>query len=126
MPEYLSPGVYVEEVSYRAKSIEGLGTTTTGFIGPTRFGPIDIAPDVLTSIGEFERTYGDRQQMDFGGSSPTHNYMWHAARSFFEEGGTLLYVSRVFTPLTSPGPSDSPDGKATYTIASAGIATQIP
>lgn len=120
MPEYLSPGVYVEEVSYRAKSIEGLGTTTTGFIGPARYGPTDIAPDVLTSIGEFERTYGDRQQMDFAGSSPTHNYMWHAARSFFEEGGTLLYVSRVFTPLSLPGPNDSPDGKAKYTIASAG------
>ena len=26
MPEYLSPGVYVEEVSFRAKSIEGVPT----------------------------------------------------------------------------------------------------
>jgi CheY-like chemotaxis protein len=39
MPEYLAPGVFVEEVSYRAKSIEGVSTTTTGFIGPTRDGP---------------------------------------------------------------------------------------
>ena len=31
MPEYLAPGVFVEEVSYRAKSIEGVSTTTTGF-----------------------------------------------------------------------------------------------
>jgi len=125
MPEYLSPGVYVEEVSYRAKSIEGLGTTTTGFIGPTRYGPVDIPPDVITSIGEFERTYGDRQQMQFGGSSPTHNYMWHAARSFFEEGGTKLYVSRVFTPLAAPGPEDSADGRAVYTIASGGANVQV-
>ena len=62
MPEYLAPGVYVEEVSFRSKSIEGVSTTTTGFIGPARFGPIDLEPDIVTSLGEFERVYGDRQQ----------------------------------------------------------------
>ena len=36
MPEYLAPGVYVEETSFRSKSIEGVSTTTTGFIGPAR------------------------------------------------------------------------------------------
>ena len=39
MPEYLAPGVYVEETSFRAKSIEGVGTSTTAFVGPTRKGP---------------------------------------------------------------------------------------
>jgi phage tail sheath protein FI len=125
MPEYLSPGVYVEEVSYRAKSIEGLGTTTTGFIGPTRYGPTDIPPDVITSIGEFERTYGDRQQLEFSGPTTMHNYMWHAARAFFEQGGTKLYVSRVFTPLAAPGAGESADGKAVYTISSAGADIQV-
>ena len=81
MPEYLAPGVYVEEVSYRAKSIEGVSTTTTGFVGPTRYGPVDLPLDVVTGLGEFERVYGDRQQMQFG-ASPTHNYLWHAARAF--------------------------------------------
>jgi phage tail sheath protein FI len=126
MPEYLSPGVYIEEVSYRAKSIEGLGTTTTGFIGPTRYGPVNLPLDVITSIGEFERTYGDRQQMQFDGSSPTHNYMWHATRAFFEQPGTLLYISRVFTPLSSPVGGQSPDGRATFTIASSpGTASMV-
>ena len=36
MPEYLAPGVYVEEVSFRSKSIEGVPTSTTGFAGMTR------------------------------------------------------------------------------------------
>ena len=31
MPEYLAPGVYIEEVSFRSKSIEGVGTSTTAF-----------------------------------------------------------------------------------------------
>lgn len=107
MAEYLAPGVYVEETSYRAKSIEGVSTTTTGFIGPCRFGPVDIAPDILTSLGDFERTYGDRSQLQFSGGTESHNYLWHAARAFFEEGGRRLYVSRVFRP-------DSDDAEEIY------------
>src|SRR5262245_49192451 len=106
MPEYLAPGVYVEETSFRSKSIEGVSTTTTGFIGAARYGPIDIQPDVITSLGEFERTYGDRQQLEFSDSLGTtktrmHNYLWHAARGFFEEGGSRLYVVRVFKPISA-------------------------
>ena len=44
MPEYLAPGVYVEEVSFRSKSIEGVPTSTTGFAGLTRYGPVQY-PD---------------------------------------------------------------------------------
>ncbi|MBO0790155.1 MAG: phage tail sheath subtilisin-like domain-containing protein [Ktedonobacteraceae bacterium] len=109
MPEYLTPGVYVEEVSFRSKSIEGVSTTTTGFIGPTRYGPVDLEPDVITSVGEFERVYGDRQQLLFdpnGSPSQTHNYLWHAARAFFEEGGKRLYITRVFRPLSGEYPPD--------------------
>ncbi len=98
MPEYLSPGVYVEEVSFRSKSIEGVSTTTTGFIGPARYGPIDLEPDVLTSLGEFERVYGDRSQLDFQGDR-LHNFSWHAVRAFFEQGGKRLYFQRVFRSL---------------------------
>jgi uncharacterized protein len=100
MPEYLAPGVYVEETSFRAKSIEGVSTTTTGFIGPSRYGPIDLEPDIVTSLGEFERTYGDRGRLQFG-EQVLDNYVWHGARAFFEEGGKRLYVSRVFRPLGS-------------------------
>jgi phage tail sheath protein FI len=100
MPEYLAPGVYVEETSFRSKSIEGVSTTTTGFIGPCRYGPVDLVPDILTSLGDFERTYGDDQLMQFADAADTHNYLWHAARAFFEEGGRRLYLSRIFRPDT--------------------------
>jgi uncharacterized protein len=97
MPEYLAPGVFVEEVSYRAKSIEGVSTTTTGFVGATRYGPIDIEPDITTSLVEFERIYGGSQQLEFEDSGkPVDNYMWNAVRAFFEEGGKRLYVARAF------------------------------
>lgn len=55
MPEYLAPGVYVEETSFRSKSIEGVSTTTTGFVGPTRYGPSAMVPDIITSLADFER-----------------------------------------------------------------------
>jgi phage tail sheath protein FI len=102
MPEYLAPGVYVEEVSYRSKSIEGVSTTTTGFVGPTRYGPIDLEPELLTSLGEFERMYGDGRPLTFKDAGPMPNFTWHAARAFFEEGGKRLYVTRTFRPRRDP------------------------
>jgi phage tail sheath protein FI len=103
MPEYLAPGVYVEEVSFRAKSIEGVGTTTTGFIGPARFGPVTLDPDVITSLEEFERLYGDGAPLVYADGTESHNFLWHAARAFFAEQGRRLYVTRVFRPNTSSG-----------------------
>ncbi|HEY6000570.1 MAG TPA: phage tail sheath subtilisin-like domain-containing protein [bacterium] len=99
MPEYLAPGVFVEEVSFRAKSIEGVSTTTTGFVGPTRYGPTHLEPEVVTSLVAFERVYGRPDPLNFSDLGRLHNYMWHAVRAFFEEGGKRLYVSRVFRPM---------------------------
>ena len=101
MPEYLAPGVYVEETSFRAKSIEGVGTSTTAFAGPTRKGPyrtdedVPEAPELLTSYGDFERIYGGFADLSLGSSVPATNYLAHAVRAFFNEGGSRLYVSRV-------------------------------
>jgi hypothetical protein len=114
MPEYLAPGVYVEEVSFRAKSIEGVSTTTTGFVGPTRYGPLDIEPEIITSLVEFERTYGGREKLDFEDVGEIDNYMWHAVRAYFEEGGKRLYISRVFSPTSD---SDEWSGHARGELA---------
>jgi phage tail sheath protein FI len=109
MPEYLAPGVYVEEVSFRAKSIEGVPTSTTGFAGMTRFGPVQYPngpkstePRLITSFTEFERVYGGLERMKVGpdtaGEEERLPYLAHAARAFFDNGGKRLYVSRVFAP----------------------------
>lgn len=127
MPEYLAPGVYVEEVSFRSKSIEGVGTTTTGFVGPTRYGPVDLEPDVITSLAEYERVYGDRQQFSFGGTTEKmHNYMWHAVRAFFEEGGKRLYISRIFKKKASPAAKESADGRANAYLNKTGVSQTAP
>jgi hypothetical protein len=96
MPEYLAPGVYIEEMSFRSKSIEGVSTSTTGFVGPTRFGPTQGEPELLTSFGQFERIYGDLDPLAYPNTVMT-NYMAHAVRAFFDNGGRRLYVTRAFT-----------------------------
>ena len=97
MPEYLAPGVFVEETSFRQKTIEGVSTSTTGFVGPTRFGPVTGEPELLTSFADFERIYGGIDALSFNGNSRI-NYMAQAVRAYFEEGGRRLYVARVFNP----------------------------
>lgn len=96
MAEYLAPGVYVEETSFRARSIEGVSTSTTSFVGPTRRGPSGSTPELLTSFGDFQRIYGGLDNLVFGSKSEL-NYLAHAVRAYFDNGGSRLYVSRAVT-----------------------------
>lgn len=99
MPEYLAPGVFVEEVSFRAKTIEGVSTSTAAFVGPCRFGPTEGGPSLLTGYAEFEEIYGGLDKLGFDGQAPSHSYVAHAVRVFFEEGGRKLYVARTYFPI---------------------------
>jgi hypothetical protein len=111
MPEYLAPGVYVEEVSFRSKSIEGVPTSTTGFAGLTRTGPVrypggplNYDPPMIGSFTEFERRFGGLEPLQTGAERLP--YTAHAARAFYLNGGSRLYVSRVFVPRTVGGVDD--------------------
>jgi phage tail sheath protein FI len=92
MPEYLAPGVYVEELE-GIKTIEGVSTSTTGVAGVTMRGPIAGPPTLVTSFPEFQRLFGG--YFDFGPTFLNHRYMPFAAEGFFNNGGKRLYVSRV-------------------------------
>ena len=91
MPEYQAPGVYVEEQSTGSKSVEGVSTSTAGFLGQTVRGPIE--PQLITSYNEFERIYG---------SSPKESDLDVAINGFFKNGGSRCYVARV----TAADPND--------------------
>jgi uncharacterized protein len=106
MPEYLAPGVYIEEVSFRARSIEAVSTSTIGMAGFTRYGPVDHpsgprdhTPRLVTSFAQFERVYGGREPFASAGQAIDGRIplLAQAARAFFLNGGQRLYVSRVFT-----------------------------
>ena len=108
MPDHPPPGVRVDTASSGPRPIQGVGTTTAGFVGPARYGPVAGADDAIASLEEFERIYGDGRHIAFAesGGDPartgeTDNYLWQAARAFFAEGGRRLHIARIFRPLAS-------------------------
>jgi uncharacterized protein len=126
MPQYLSPGVYVEEVPSAVKAIAGVGTSTAGFIGlvPDKltFGQTDFEPvsagvaKLCTNFTEFKKFFGDFSA-DAGQS-----ILAHAVYGFFNNGGSRCYVARLAPaqPATPPTPPAADAG----TAADASAATE--
>lgn len=85
MSEYLSPGVYIEEVEVGSRPIEGVSTSTAGFLGETERGPTN--PVFITSFLEYQRVFGSYFRQD--------KYLPHAVQGFFENGGQRCYVGRI-------------------------------
>ena len=92
MPEYLHPGVYVEEIERGPKPIEGVPTSTAAFLGETERGP--TKPRLVTSYKEYQRW--------FGGVFGDGKFMPYAVNGFFENGGKRLYVCRVTDDAATP------------------------
>jgi phage tail sheath protein FI len=97
MPEYLSPGVYVEEVDTGSKPIEGVSTSTCGVVGVCERGPVDV-PVLVTSVGEYVRWFGGLLRADDYG---VHRFLPHAIDGFFTNGGKRVYVVRVLDPAAT-------------------------
>ena len=84
MPEYLTPGVYMEEISVGPKPIEGVGTSTAGMLGLTERGPVGVR--LVTNMGEFQRYYGGYLQ---------DSYLPIAVDGFFGNGGARCFIARI-------------------------------
>ena len=54
---YTYPGVYVEEIPSGVRTITGVSTSDTAFIGFFKKGPMDTAVR-CTSYADFERRFG--------------------------------------------------------------------
>jgi phage tail sheath protein FI len=119
MPEYLSPGVFIEEIPARLKAIEGVSTSTAGLVGEAERGPVpgwtpvrgavtfgnandfrlipDDAPVLVTSFAEFRRTFGSPS------ADPLNDgYLGHAVRAFFDNGGKRAFIARAVRPGALP------------------------
>jgi phage tail sheath protein FI len=88
MPEYLSPGVYVEEVDTGNKPIEGVATSTLGFLGITERGPTE--PAFISNFGEYRRTFGGYVK-----EGNKDRYLTFGVEGFFQNGGKRCFVARV-------------------------------
>jgi hypothetical protein len=96
MPEYRSPGVYIEEVATGAVPIQGVGTSTAGFLGLTERGP--TTPELVTSFAEFRRTYGAAAEWTYGEGDDAveeSSFLVYAIDGFFKNGGGRCYVARI-------------------------------
>ncbi|GIH06871.1 tail protein [Rhizocola hellebori] len=95
MPVSLSyPGVYVEEISSGVRSVTGVATSITAFVGRARRGPTDEdGPVVVNSYADFERIFGGLWL-----DSP----MTFAVRDFFLNGGAQALIVRIFKPTGEP------------------------
>ena len=92
MAEYLSPGVYVEEFESGGKPMEGVGTSTAGFVGLAEKGPVGGVPQLVTNFADFKRKYGGfLSENEFG----DYRFLAYAVEHFFVNGGTRCFISRV-------------------------------
>ncbi len=101
MPEYLSPGIYMEEVDRGPKPIAGVSTAVAAFVGFTEAGPVN-SPQLITSWTQYVETFGG---IDDGGSrTPFMDgaYLGYAVYGFFSNGGSRCYVSRIALPTRAP------------------------
>ncbi|RLC74394.1 MAG: phage tail sheath family protein [Chloroflexi bacterium] len=115
MPEYLSPGVYVEEVDTGAKPIEGVGTATAAFVGFTEKAQLvervdggravrDLLnkPTLVTNWTQFTERFGGFVE---------GAYLPHAIYGYFQNGGARCYVLSAKTMPKAQAALLNADGK---------------
>ena len=113
MPEYLTPGVYVEEFEIGAKPIEGVSTSTAGFLGETERGP--TYPQLVTSFPEYKRL--------FGGFFGETKFLPAAVDGFFANGGQRCFVARIVDKEGARSAAGSLGTPASVTITAVGEGT---
>ncbi|HWF06816.1 MAG TPA: phage tail sheath C-terminal domain-containing protein [Bryobacteraceae bacterium] len=137
MPEYLSPGVYIEEVPSSLKAIEGVSTSTAAFVGRADRGTVpgyvwplsttptlpftptggfvlteDPSPVLVTSLSEFQREFGLPLTIPTPSDPTDYGYLGWAAKAFFDNGGKRVYIARIVDPRDTPSTLRTAQGVA--------------
>ncbi len=110
-PQYLSPGVYVEEVDKGARPIEGVGTAVAAFVGFAEEGPVNQAT-LIANWTQYTNV--------FGGFIPG-SYLAHAVYGYFNNGGGSCYVTRL--PDDGEGGAEAGPPKAQASLPARGKAS---
>jgi hypothetical protein len=145
MPEYLSPGVFIEEIPSRLKAIEGVSTSTAAFVGPAVRGTVpgyvwnaaspspnlpftptggfvltpDPAPVLVTSFAEFQRLFGPPLPIAIPPDPTDYGYLGYAVRAFFDNGGRRAFIARIVDPTARPSTLRVAQGVAYRLVRSA-------
>ena len=114
MPAQLThPGVYIRELPSGVRTITGVATSITAFIGRARRGPVDTATKI-TSYGDFERIFGGLWR---------DSSLGYSVRDFYSQGGSTAVIVRVHESATGDMAQivlGSGDGELTLVAASPG------
>lgn len=90
MPESLTyPGVYIEELPSGVRTITGVATSITAFVGRTRKGSAKD-PVTINSFADFERKFGGLWK---------NSAVSYAVRDFYLNGGSQAIIVRLFKPI---------------------------
>ena len=88
MPNYLAPGVYIEEVPSGARPIEAVGTSTAAFVG--------VAPKAGARLNEAVRINNWTQfQREYCAPDSASTHLAQAVYGFFLNGGSVCYIVNV-------------------------------
>ncbi|MCL1864390.1 MAG: phage tail sheath family protein [Spirochaetes bacterium] len=85
MPNYLTPGIYVEEISGGSKPLESGATNVVGFLGVAEKGPVN-EPILVTNWTAYTKIFGGLH---------TQGWLGHAVYQFFQNGGTKAYINNL-------------------------------
>src|SRR3954464_4035651 len=112
MPSSLtSPGVYIEEISSGVRTITGVATSITAFIGRANRGPTDDAI-TINSYGDFERIFGGLW---------LNSALGYALRDFYLNGGSQAIVVRLYHPKFASKTDRDKAAAAATAVATAAV-----
>jgi phage tail sheath protein FI len=109
------PGVYIEEIPSGVRTITGVATSITAFIGSALRGPVNKAT-TINNYGDFERIFGGLWVVSTLG---------YAVRDFFLNGGSRAIIVRLFhrdpaaASAVPPVPSKTPLSVENFTLEAA-------
>ncbi|MCH7575300.1 MAG: phage tail sheath family protein [Candidatus Marinimicrobia bacterium] len=106
------PGVYIEEIPSGVRTITGVATSITAFVGRALRGPVND-PITINNYGDYERNFGGL----WGQSA-----MSYAVRDFFGNGGGQAIIVRLYkgggpSTITTPAPTQEERDASAAAIA---------
>ncbi len=112
MPATLSyPGVYIEEIPSGVRTITGVATSITAFLGRALRGSTDD-PVIINNFGDFER--------QFGGLAVDYP-LSYAVRDFYLNGGSQAIIVRLYKEPATPA-----DARAKLTVDELSLIAKSP
>lgn len=99
----------MEEFESGGKPMEGVGTSTAGFIGLAERGPCEGVPQLVTNFADFKRKYGGYLS---GSEFGDYRFLAYAVEHFFINGGSRAFISRVAPKNAKAATGGAPADKA--------------